>query len=121
MLFDTFINTMSLKESKKDKVKLVESLYFNNLPDEVTCLVSNLDKTVFFDNDSFIRLLSFQELIDAEADMNVSFCEKGILPFFDLGDNDYLVYDLKRQTWCKYNIVDEVAFSFKTKLSEYQF
>ena len=119
MKFDTFIKTISLKAS--NKIKQVESLYSNTLPDEVACLVSNLDETVFFDNDSFIRLLSFQELIDAETDMNVMFCEKGIVPFFDLGDNDYLVYDLKKKMWCKYNIVDEVAFSSKTKLSEYQF
>lgn len=121
MIFNTFVNTMSLKESNKDKIKQVESLYAISVPGEVACLISNLEETVFFDNDSFIRLLSFQELIDAETDMNVSFCKNGIVPFFDLGDNDYLVYDLKKQTWCKYNIVDEIAFSFKTKLTDYQF
>ena len=121
MDYKLFVTTMVYQSAKSDNVKKIEELYSASLSSELACIVSNLGETIFFDGDMFLRLLEFQEVLDAEADMNVDFIEKGIVPIFDLGDNDYLSFDLNKQMWCKFNIVDELCFSYKAKLLDYSF
>lgn len=121
MNYNLFITKMVYKKEKSDNVTKIEKLYSVTLSSELACIVSNLGKTIFFDDNMFVRLLDFQEVLNAELDMNVEFITKGIVPIFDLGDNDYLSFDFKEQMWCKFNIVDELCFSYKAKLSDYNF
>ena len=121
MKYNAFISTLTYQTANSENVKKIEKLYSANFPTELVCLISNLDKTIFFDCDTFLRLLDLQEVLEAETDMNVDFIAKGILPLFDLGDNDYLSFDLNKQMWCKYNIVDEIGFAYKANLLDYNF
>ena len=90
MNYKDFLATIRYNAENANKVKQIEQLYSAIIPDAVACIISNLDKTVFLDSESFVRLLDYQEVLDAEADLNVEFVSKGIIPLFDLGDNDYL-------------------------------
>jgi len=119
---------MKLKEtlSKLTEVKIdaafvaqLETMYSTTFPDEVKRIVSISDDTVSYDDFSLLRGLSHVEISDASEDMAVDFIGKGILPLFDVGDNDYIVYDISEKTWYKFNIVDEVKFSKTSSLSEY--
>ena len=102
-----------------DFVTQLEKMYSTTLPEEVKRVVSLSDKTISYDDFSLLRGLSHAEIRDASADMAVDFISQGILPVFDVGDNDYIVYDTKEQTWSKYNIVDEIKFSKTQDLTEY--
>lgn len=119
MDYKTFINGLNKQEIDNSNVQEIKKMYSTDINAEVASVISCLDETVFFDSDGFLRLLSFQEVLDAEADFNVVLVSNGILPLFDLGDNDYLSFDFSKGMWCKFNIVDEIGFAYKSHLSEY--
>ena len=54
------------------------------------------------------------EIINATADLEVDFVAHALLPIFDIGDNDFVVFDFSENCWCLFNIVDEIKFR-KTK------
>lgn len=103
----------------KEKVKKIEDLYNMKLNGEILYLVSNLGEEKFFDEEEFIKLLSFQEIMDASDDMNVDFISISVLPVFDVGDNDYISFSFNDNCWCKFNIVDELVFSKKKNISDF--
>ncbi|MBR5210585.1 MAG: hypothetical protein IKV67_12130 [Paludibacteraceae bacterium] len=98
------------------KVKKIEDLYKCDISDEVKQIVSNCDETIFFDDDS--RVLSFDEILDAEEDLHVEFIKKKMLPLFDCLDNDFVVYKTDTHTWMKFNIVDEIDYEEADSLEE---
>lgn len=108
----------SLESVKPDtkKVDKIISLYANNLPEIVLKIVSDSQEPVFLDDDS--RVLSYDEIVDAENDLHVGFKEKGILPLVDCGENDFIVYHFADKTWSKFNITDETVFRKKNSLEE---
>lgn len=109
-----------IKDLKIDEIKvnLIEKKYSDDLPKNVKRLISNCDKTIFFDSDDILRLLSFPEIMNAEKDLHVGFNSRSIIPLFDCGDNDFIVYNYKEANWAKFNIVDEVVFKTKCNLEE---
>ena len=44
---------------------------------------------------------------------------RGMIPFIDCGDNDFIVFNLGEGAWCKYNPVDDVSFSPKQNILDY--
>lgn len=117
-LKDTLAKLAEVKIDE-DFTAQVESMYKAAFPDEVKRILSLSSETVFYDDFSLLRGLSHAETIDASVDMAVDFIDKGILPLFDAGDNDYIVYDVLEKAWCKFNIVDEVKFSKAHNISKY--
>ena len=57
------------------------------------------------------RILDLDEILDPQKYIRTNFEEKGLMPFIDVFDNDFICYDLLEECWCKYNIVEEVKFS----------
>ena len=117
---------MKLKDELSDLVKIkidtdfvnrLEKAYRVSLPIEVKRLVSLSKETVSYDDFPLLRGLSHAEISDASSDMAVDFIGKGILPLFDTGENDYIVYDIIEKTWCKFNTVDDVKFSKSKTIS----
>lgn len=100
-------------------VSKVEALYKTSIPDIVKSVLSISKETTFYDDFSLLRVLSNDEILNASSDMAVDFLGKHILPVIDVGDNDYIVYDLEEKCWYKFNIVDEIKFSKAISLSEY--
>ncbi|WP_028517448.1 hypothetical protein [Ruminococcus flavefaciens] len=109
-----------IKELKIDEIKVnhIEKQYSEGIPKNVKRLISNCDKTIFFDNDNILRLLSFSEIMNAEKDLHVDFKSRNMIPLFDCGDNDFIVYNYKDANWAKFNIIDEVIFKTENNLEE---
>jgi len=62
--------------------------------------------------------LSHNEILNASEEFNVDFIGLQLVPVFDTGDNDYIVFDIKNGNWCKFNIVDSIQFKQKSLLNE---
>lgn len=97
------------------KISSVENIYGKINSELVKKIISSSDQTKFFDNN--IRSLSFEEIIEAEKDLHTDFTKKHLLPLFDLGDNDFIVYQLSSNTWADFNITDEIMFNTTTLLN----
>ena len=119
MTIHEFLHALPVCKTAITNQAAVEALYGTALPTELASVIACMNDTIFFEGDIFLRLLSYQELLDAEPDMNTELISNKLVPIFDLGDNDYLCYDLSKNCWCKYNIVDEISFGKKDSLSAY--
>jgi hypothetical protein len=82
-------------------------------------MISINKNTVFYEEFPLLRGLSHKEIENASVDMSVDFVSKGILPLFDVGDNDYIAFNFVKNKWCKYNIADESEFSNVSSIFEY--
>ncbi len=96
------------------QVTKIEKQYNALLPDMIKKIISNAAESVFFDDGS--RVLSFDEIMDAEKDLHVKFSENEIIPLIDNGENDFIVYHLQDNMWSMFNIVDESIFMKKQSL-----
>lgn len=108
-----YIKTQKIDSSKVSKI---QRLYNAILPEILKKIISASKETVFFDDGS--RILSFDEIMDAEADLHVEFKSKGIIPFADCGENDFIVYHFNDNIWSKFNIIDESVFKKKDSLKD---
>ncbi len=101
----------------KEKSGRIFELYSDHLPEIIMKIISIAKETVFLDNGQ--RILSYNEIIDAEQDLHIPFREKGIIPIADCENNDFIVYNFKENYWSMYNISDETFFMKKASLNEY--
>lgn len=90
------------------KVDEVASAYGTELPEVICKIVSDAKETIFFDDE--YRILSLDEIVEAENDLHVEFKEKGILPLVDCGENDFIVFHFNDGFWSTFNINDETVF-----------
>ncbi len=116
MTKNEYLEQISQKEVDSEKVKLIKSIYGSNIPEVIQKIISNSDETVFLDDG--VRILSYEEIIDAENDLHVEFSAKAMIPVADCGDNDFIVYHVDDKIWSKFNIIDETVFKKKDELSE---
>lgn len=69
------------------------------------------------DNDSW-RLLSPQDIMDADSDWDVDFVGSGKMPLIDCKDNNFICYDVERRVYVMMNIVDGMVFDEAKSLQE---
>ncbi|MDD6488254.1 MAG: hypothetical protein PUG48_00350 [Clostridia bacterium] len=98
-----------------NKVSEIEKVYGTILPETVKKIVSECDESFFIDD---YRVLSFDEIRDAEENLEVKFSDFDIIPLFDCGNNDFIVYHFKTEKWSLFNIVDACIFKIKSRLDE---
>lgn len=98
------VYTIQKKYSSKDIPRMVQQL------------VSVAKDGTFFDEGC--RLLSYDEILSASQDLNINFSKHGIIPFFDIADNDYIVYNFKKKNWELFNIVEEEAFKSEKQITD---
>ena len=110
------IKTIMETPINKNKVDQIQSHYADRFPEFIQKMLSFIDDVVFLDNS--YRLLSFEEVLNAEDEMNVRFSDIGVLPLIDCGDNDFISFGTKDETWFVFNIVDEISFRKRESLSE---
>jgi hypothetical protein len=106
-------------QSDSDFTNKVEKLYKVSLTDEVKKILSMDREVIFFDDLPILRKLSMDEVLNATQELSVDFIGKHLLPLLDIGDNDYIVFDVAESFWYKFNIVDEIKFSKAGTLQEY--
>lgn len=97
-------------------VDRVETTYSATLPEQLKQIVSVAKGGHFFDGPRFCRLLSLEEIVSAEQELHVAFKAKGLLPLLDTGDNNFVVFNFRSNSWSKFNIVDETLYGSKPNL-----
>ena len=109
---------IQLKSASLDAkvVKQVENVYGCALPEVVKQILSFSKESVFFDDEW--RALSPAEVIDAQEDLHIDFKAAGLIPLFDCGENDFIVYHISEDSLSKYNIVDEIVFKKRPRLED---
>ena len=93
----------------QDTIDAIERRYKFRLSDELKRIISLNQEAVFYDDRDILRGLSNAETLNATEDLEVDFVGKSILPLFDIGDNDFIVFDFSDDCWYLFNIVDEVS------------
>ena len=111
-----YIERISELVTDDNKVERVEKVYGTQIPNVLKGIISNCDEPVFFDDD--YRILSLDEIVDAENDLHVDFKIKGIIPIVDCGENDFIVYLYNENIWAMFNIIDEIVYNKKESLDE---
>jgi len=112
-----FILQLKNQSENKDVIKEIEAKYGMQLPMIVKKIISYSQESIFFENGW--RTLSTKEVLEASEDLHVDFSTLKILPLFDTGDNDFIVYRFESDTWAKFNIIDECFFKNKNLLEYY--
>ena len=108
MTASTFIQSILNNSIDTEKVQKVENKYQAELSDIIKHILSDCDEPVFLDNGK--RILSYDEIFNAEEELLVQFTEYSIIPIADCGDNDFIVYHYDNHSWSKFNIIDETVF-----------
>jgi len=116
MVRKDFLDYISSKKVDEKLVEKINSIYGGVFPELVNMIVSNSKETLFFDDE--YRVLSYDEIADAEQDLHVDFKEKKIIPLIDCGENDFIVYHFEDNIWSKFNIIDETVFKKKASLGD---
>ncbi len=112
-----YLRSLAGVKSDKKKTDKVESIYTVDLPEIILKIVSNAKEPIFLDDDS--RVLSYDEIVDAEKDLHVAFKEKRMIPLVDCGENDFIVYHFEDRIWSKFDIIDETVFMKKIALRNF--
>lgn len=99
-----------------EKVEKIQKIYKTKLPTIMEEIISRAAETVFLNNDC--RMLSVEEIEDAEEDLHVDFKEKCIIPVADCGENDFVVYHFRDDYWSKFNIIEEIEFDKSDDLKD---
>jgi hypothetical protein len=97
-------------------VETLENQYGCEFPSIVARVISSAKESVFFDDDG--RILSFEEMVDANTDLHVDFTGQGLLPIADWGENNFVVFHTRDKRFSLFNIVDECSFREKEKLAD---
>ena len=102
-------------EVNEANVAELTAIYGTQIPDIIKRIVSHNINALFLNE---VRIMSLEEIKEAEHDLHVDFVKKGFLPIADCGDNDFIIYHLQEKIWSKYNIVDDVVFKRRESLEE---
>lgn len=113
---ETFIKEIESTDTDKDRKEIISKLYSENLPEQVFKIISNSKESTFFEDGT--RILSYDEVINAEHDLHVEFSKKGIIPVADCMDNIFIVYDYINSIWSMFDITDEVCFTKSDSLED---
>mgnify|MGYP001034079650 FL=1 len=111
-----YLNNLMNMKTDKEKMERIASAFSADLPEMIIKLISNAGEPVFLDDGS--RILSYDEIVDAEKDLHVAFKKMGILPLVDCGENDFIVYHFVDKSFSKFNIVDETVFKRGSSFEE---
>ena len=118
----------SLKEALKelDKVQIddsliseIENLYEVELPDELKKIISLNKEGVLYNDMEYLQGLSSDDILDESDDLAAECTELDLLPLFDIGENIYIVYNLQKNCWSKFNYSEEDLFDETQNLLDY--
>ena len=111
-----YLNVLEDAKINKTVSKKIASVYAYDLPEIIYKIATYGKEPVFLDNGN--RILSYDEIIDAEKDLHIAFKEKRMIPLVDCGENDFIVYHFIDKIWSKFNIIDETVFKKKNSFED---
>ena len=119
---------MKLRDAlaKLDKVEIdkaiiseIEELYKTKFSTELGKIISLNKNGVSYDDKSAFNGLSANAILSAYDDLYIDFVGLNLVPLFDIGDNEYIVYDLKKRCYALYDISDDDEYSEESDLLKY--
>lgn len=113
---ETFYKTITGTTINHEIVDKIQQAYGTVFPAEVQKILSINLQGDFIEGAKFCRLLSAKEILNASAELHVDFTKHGIIPVFDIEDNNFVVFDFKNGCWKNFNIVDEVPYGGRLSL-----
>lgn len=112
-----FLNLLHKTTAIESRFDVIERYYKVTLSNEAR-LISSLDMPIFWAGRQVCRLMSLSEITHAESDLHVAFSKKGLIPFFDRGDNNFIVFVPAVSQWGMFNINDEILWHQGRSLTE---
>jgi hypothetical protein len=102
----------------QNNIEMVERTFGVSLIGELRNYVGSMDRysEIEMDNGEEIRLLEVLEVVDSNDYFGVDFTSEGLIPLFELEDNDIIVYDIGAQLYCKYSLENESVYKASTDL-----
>jgi len=119
MKIHDFINQVDNQSVNMPFIEKLEHSYGVKLIEYVGKVLSMNPNGEFFKSDDILKLLSHEEILKAPNELNVDFVGLKLIPILDTGDNDYIVFDIENNNWCKFNIVDSIKFKQRQSLGEF--
>ena len=111
-----YIKAVKSYEINEDRVKDIERIYKTNLEPIVKKIISYADQADFFDEER--RALSYREILDPMKYIEFDFVKLGLIPFVDVYDNSYAVFNIASKEWGHYNIIDSVLYKKRKTMEE---
>jgi len=97
----------------------IETLYKTKVPKELQKVISLNKGGVSYDDKSVLNGLSAKAILKAYDDLYIDFVNLNLVPLFDIGDNEYIVYDLKKKCYALYDISEDDKYSEENDLMKY--
>ena len=91
------------------------SFSLDDLPEDIR---SDYESIPSFTASEFQRKLSPKDISGAADDLKVDFASRGLIPLYDKGDNDFVVYNTKTKQLEMFNIADELSFMQGSPMSK---
>lgn len=113
---DFFKNLSEKDDYNPQKVLRIENAFGCRVSALCAKILSYQESALFFDSKSFLKLLSYEEIIDAEKELQVPFSTLKLIPIFDVGDNDFICFNGRAGCWCIFNVVDELTYKDNQQL-----
>lgn len=111
-----FLNLLQHVPPASAASAIIEKKYHTALSTYLQTILALCNESVFWDGNKFCRLLSLSEIAQAPENLHVDFVRYKAIPFFDCGENDFIVYLISENMWSMFNIVDEVFWKKKQTL-----
>jgi len=97
----------------------IETLYKAKFPIELQKVISLNKDGVSYDEKSVFNGLSSNAILKAYDDLYIDFVGLNLVPLFEIGDNEYIVYDLKKKCYALYDISEDDEYSEERDLLKY--
>jgi len=97
----------------------IETLYKTKFPGELQRVISLNKDGVSYDEKSVFNGLSSNAILNAYDDLYIDFVGLNLVPLFDIGDNEYIVYNLKKKCYALYDISEDDEHSEERDLLKY--
>lgn len=95
-----------------EKLRTLIQKYQNPQLEEIASFVGN--QPIFFGKD--LRLLSQEEILNYREELEIN---DELIPLIDANDNNFIVFDIRRQVFCKYSIADSTFFDDLSGINKY--
>ena len=106
-------------EIDKESISEIEALYKTKFSNELQKVISLNKDGVSYDEKSVFNGLSANAILNAYNDLYIDFVSLNLVPLFDIGDNEYIVYNTKKRCYALYDISDDDEYREASDLLEY--
>jgi len=106
-------------EIDKAAVSKIEALYKTKFSSELQKVISMNKDGVSYDEKSVYNGLSTEAILNAYNDLYIDFVSLNLVPLFDIGDSEYIVYNTKKRCYALYDISDDDEYREASELLEY--